>query len=176
LLVLLLAGCENGGGGGGGSANASVYGRAAGADFDFTPSQVGARFESKTEGEGVLSIFLCEAGCAEVGATALTTAEVSRSVSLEVEGTTAELRGGGTFPIGSKASGFAQLVEDAQLRVDDAVAGEVEIQSCDLREDGRTVGTFQLELDSGGTVSGFFEAPVVEVSGELVLLDDLRCR
>lgn len=168
LLAALLTACNGGGAGGGDFANASVQGSAAGVDFDFVPSGVGAFFASPRSGEGELTVYLCEAGCAPLGGTA--PSSPTRTVVLGVTATTAELRGGGVFPIAGEAWGRAERLVDGQPFVDQAVGGEVVLESSRLEEGGSAVGTFQLETASGGTLGGFFEAPLLGLSGSLVQL------
>ena len=172
-VVVLAALCACNGAGGGGEAepaNASVSGAAAGIDFTFTPAQAGALFESNRPGAGELTVFLCEIGCPALGSSAPTDGE-TRSVVLSVDATTAELRSGGVFPIGPTAYARAELQRAGQVLVDEAVSGEILIESSDLAEDGETVGTFQFETVSGGALGGFFEAPLIELSGPVVLLE-----
>jgi len=173
LLLALALGCNgNGGGGGAEPANANVTGTAAGLDFTFVPAQAGALFEATRPGAGELNVFLCETGCPALGAAA--PADETRSLILSVEGTTAELRGGGVFPIGDGGYGRAELQRDGQVVADEALSGEIVIESSDLRDGGLTVGTFQLETVSGGSLSGFFEAPIEGLSGPIVLLESLQ--
>lgn len=174
--LVLLAACNGGGGGGGADpANATVTGSAADVDFSFTPAQAGALFQATGPGVGELTVFLCETGCAALGGGGSSGSE-SRSVILTVEATTAELRSGGVFPVGSGAEARAEVDRVGGPLVDEAVGGEVVIESSDLSEGGMTVGTFQLETASGGSLGGFFEAPIAELSGQLLPFEGLCAR
>jgi hypothetical protein len=165
---VVAAGCNGiGGDGEVPSANAMVEGTATGVAFDFTPEQVGAEFAATVPTEGIAQVFLCESGCPGLGDPFT---PGTRALTLEVLGGTADLRNGDVFEVGVDAAALAQREENGRVHADEAVSGEIAIHSADLREGGQIVGTFQLAMSSGSHLSGFFEAPLFEVSGPLVVL------
>lgn len=172
-LLAVGAACNGLGGGGGTSASATVSGAAAGTAFDFTATQIGARFTSTQPGAGEASIHLCERGCPPLGSRF---EAGTRAVSLTVQGSTADLRSGASFPIARGADAIAQLAEAGGVLTDEAIGGEVVIESADIRDGGQIIGTFQLQMSSGSSLSGFFEAPLVEVTGPVVVIGELHSR
>lgn len=169
---LTAAGCGGLGGGGdvGQSGLGSVSGTAAGRSFSFEASKVAARLDAAGS-EAELAITLCENDCAETPGGLFT-----RVLSLSVRGMTADLRSGRAFEVGRDGEGLALLgpEDGGDITADEAVGGEVVIESSDLRTDGRTIGTFQLRLASGASVQGFFEAPIVSATGTVVVLSGAR--
>ena len=161
LLALLFAssllGCGElvgglaGGGAGVPSGSGNVSGKASGKDFTFTASKVDATYQGTAGGNnGDLSVFLAEGDSGGSG----------RQVSLFAHGLETDIRNGHTYTIGRGANATVDSGGS-----DDAVSGEIVIESANLRVSGKAVGTFQLQLRSGGTVKGFFEAPFSAVSG-----------
>ncbi|MBI5547211.1 MAG: hypothetical protein HY901_25295 [Deltaproteobacteria bacterium] len=150
--------------GGGPTGSGQVSGSAFGESFSFEPRVVSAQLITG----GVVAeliVDLCEFGCPGE-------ADLSRALRLTVRSGTADLRSGRSFPIGP-GGGASALVQSSspagQVDAQEAVGGEVDIDSSDLREGGMTVGTFQALLASGESIGGFFEAPI-EVSGPVVVL------
>lgn len=163
--VGLASGCGPGFNGGGGDVpgSGSVEGRTSAGDFTFVPARVGAFLETRADGTLELSILLCETDCPLLGG--VPDGSATRNLSLVARGATTDLRIGGTFLVPGQALGQAQHLQGGSSQVDDASSGEVVIAASDLRAGGSTSGTFQLRMSSGGSVRGFFDAPIVQVTG-----------
>jgi hypothetical protein len=167
--LLALAACgQDTGSPGGGASQSTVSGSALGQDFGFVAPGTGATFTSNDPSSGELTVQLCEADCPELGGVAPGTP--TRAVTINVNAPAADLRSGVTVPIGNQASGRATVHAPTGDQSEEATGGEVVIDSSDIRQGGRTVGTFQLQLRDGGAISGFFDAPITRVSGSVVQL------
>lgn len=164
-LLVAACGALDGSGSSGAQGTGSVSGSANVQDFSFSAGDVVARLDARSSDAKII-IELCETACANaVGARAS-----ERSLSLAVHGASADLRSGRVFKVGDDASGLALSPRGDIVATDEAVSGEVVIDSSDLRQGGKTVGTFQLQLASGSSIRGFFEAPIIEVAGPVVVL------
>lgn len=157
----LACSCDKPGGGGDVAANASVTGRLSGQDFDFTPGEVQATVDATDPNASTLTVILCDGSCSGG----------NRMVTAAVQAPAAELRAGGSFSIGDRSTATARFAADSGNGPMAATAGEVVIDSTDLREGGRTVGTFQLEFGQGSMLAGFFEAPLNQVTGDVAVLN-----
>ncbi len=157
LALLLLFACGPDTGSPGGANPGSVSGTAFGADFSFTAAAARATFVAASSSEGQLTLSLCDDACPELGSAAPPPKTV-RAFSVTITAPTTDLRTGTTVRIGPHGTGSAFLHQPGSTQNDDAVAGEVVIESSNLTEGGATVGSFQVDLRSGGALSGFFNA------------------